>query len=284
MPGKLTLQTTRQAVVTHFAARAGDHNDRAMQGSRILANELARRLDVMPVVVGSPEPALSVNWDAELSAARPALREMAWHYDKVFRDGHWPVTALSRCAVALATLPVVARHRPDAVVVWFDAHADLNTPDSTTTGYLGGLALSGPLGLWNSGLGAGLSPEHAILCGARDIDPAEQTLIDEGTIKLVAHGPHLAKELKAAISGRAVYVHVDCDVLDPGIVPTDYRVEHGLSLDDLNTAAAIIAKHEVVGIEIGEFESPANDTSTPGDIGDPGDLLDALHPLLTKAE
>jgi hypothetical protein len=99
-------------------------------------------------------------------------------------------------------------------------------------------------------------------------------------VEIRANGRNLATELKAAIAGRPVYVHIDCDVLDPGIVPTDYRVPHGLSLDDLSTAATIIAKHEVVGIEIGEFESPANDTSTTGDIDDPGDLLDALHPLL----
>lgn len=42
-------------------------------------------------------------------------------------SGVVPVTALTRCAVALATLPLIASHHPDAVVVWFDAHADINT-------------------------------------------------------------------------------------------------------------------------------------------------------------
>ena len=82
---------------------------------------------------------------------------MATELDRVFTSGLTPLTASSRCAVALATLPVVAAHRPDAVVVWFDAHADLNTPENTTTGYLGGLAYSGPLGHWDSGLGSGLT-------------------------------------------------------------------------------------------------------------------------------
>jgi arginase family enzyme len=56
------------------------------------------------------------------------------------------------------TLPVMARYHPDALVVWFDAHGDLNTPESTTTDYLGGLALSGPVGMWESGLGSGDRP------------------------------------------------------------------------------------------------------------------------------
>ncbi|QOV35113.1 hypothetical protein IM697_34300 [Streptomyces ferrugineus] len=42
----------------HFAARAGDHNDRAVQGSWMTAAELASRLKAAPVVVGAPEPAL----------------------------------------------------------------------------------------------------------------------------------------------------------------------------------------------------------------------------------
>ena len=59
-------------------------------------------------------------------------------------------------------------------MVWFDAHADLNTPSTTPTGYLGGLALSGPLGWWNSGLGAGLQPRNAVLVGVRDVDTHEK--------------------------------------------------------------------------------------------------------------
>jgi arginase family enzyme len=202
---------------------------------------------------------------------------MATQLDGVFRAGLLPVTASSRCAVALATLPVVAAHRPDAVVVWFDAHADLNTPRTTTTGYLGGLAYSGPLGLWDSGLGAGLDADHAILVGARDIDPPEQEILDAGAVTLVRVGPAMVDELRVAVAGRPVYVHVDCDVLDPGIIPTDYLVPNGMTLDDLHAAAQVLAESELVGIEIGELET------TPG-AGPPplhvSRLLDALEPLL----
>ncbi|WP_316300809.1 arginase family protein, partial [Clavibacter michiganensis] len=135
--------------------------DRAMLASRLLAEVLADRLGAASVVIGAPSPAISGGWEEELDAARPDLLRLSGHLDEVFREGAVPMTALSRCAVALATLPVVARHRPDAVVVWFDAHADLHTPRTTTTGYLGGLAFAGPLGLWDSGLGAGLRTSQA---------------------------------------------------------------------------------------------------------------------------
>lgn len=274
-----THATTPTATVglSHFAGRAGDHNDLAMIGSRELAAALAARLDTDATVVGSPEPALSVGWAEELDAAMPTLRSMARRLDDVFRGGQVPVTASSRCAVALATLPVVAAHRPDAVVIWFDAHADLNTPADTTTGYLGGLAYSGPLGLWDSGLGAGLAAENAILVGARDIDPAELERIDAGTVTLVPAGPGLAEELRRAVAGRPVYVHIDCDVLDAGTLPTDYLVPGGLSLEDLHAAAEVLAQGEVVGIEIGELESAPDDLDPPSYVTR---LLDALEPVI----
>ena len=264
--------------LSHFAGRAGDHNDLAMVGSRELTDGLSTLLGVEATVIGAPAPALSAGWQEELDAARPTLELMAAHLDQAFRRRATPVTASSRCAVALATLPVVAAHRPDAVVVWFDAHADLNTPDNTTTGYLGGLAFSGALGLWDSGLGGGLDRANAVLVGARDIDPGERDVIDAGTVSLVSVGCAMAEELRQVVAGRPVYVHVDCDVLNAGTVPTDYLVADGMTLEDLHAAAAVLAESEVVGIEVGELESaPARRTPPPY----VATILDALAPLLT---
>lgn len=271
------LRPARAVAVSHYAGRAGDHNDLAMIGSGELAAALADRLATETTVVGVPEPALSTGWGKELAAALPTLQAMATRLHQVFEAGQVPVTASSRCAVALATLPVVARHRPDAVVVWFDAHADLNTPDNTTTGYLGGLAFSGPLGLWDSGLGGGLASERAVLVGARDIDLAEQKLIDDGVVALVRVGPAMPDELRQVVNGRPVYVHIDCDVLDAGTVPTDYLVPYGMTLADLHGTAEVLAGSEIVGLEIGELES-SPDTSTPPSYVTR--LLDTLEPIL----
>lgn len=269
--------STVTPALTHFAGRAGDHNDRAMAGSPAIAAELARRLGIDPVVISEPEPALATGWQAELDAARPALCAMGARYEQLFNQGAVPFTALSRCAVSLATLPVVARHRPDAVVVWLDAHADINTPDSTTTGYLGGLALAGPLGKWDSGFGQGLSSANTILVGARDIDPFEQHLIAQGAVTLVPPGPDIAARVSAAVAGRPVYLHLDCDVLEPGLVPTDYRVTGGLNLTELRQIAVAVAISKVVGLEIAEFEA---DTTPEETQAAAHRLLDALQPLL----
>ncbi len=73
-----------------------------------------------------------------------------------------------------------------------------------------------------------------------------------------------------------VYFHLDCDVLDPGIVPTDYTVPGGLSLDDLHAVATMLGRSKIIGVEIAEFEGvwPGSDEPVR-----PTALLDALTPL-----
>jgi arginase len=162
--------------------------------------------------------------------------------------------------------------------VWFDAHGDINTPDTTTSGYLGGMVLTGAAGRWESGLGSGLDLANVVLVGARDLDPAERALIDSGAPRLVTAGPNLGSRLRSAIGGRPIYVHIDCDVLEPGLVPTEYSVPGGLTFDDLHDACRVIAGNEVVGLEIAEFEATPGDDSAANSIAA---LLDALGPLIT---
>jgi arginase len=262
---------------TVFQGRAGDHNDLAIPGARALGEGIARRTGIEPIVIGTPEPSLSAGWLEELKAAFPTLKQVQSRFEDVLTSGAVSIAATSRCAVSLATLPVVAKHHPSVCMVWFDAHADLNTPDVTTTGYLGGLAFAAPAGLWDSGLGAGLGLDQIVLVGQRDLDPFEQDLIDRHGIPLIKPGSDLTAQLRAAIAGRPVYVHLDCDVLNPGIVPTDYVHDDGLSLDDLRACCEVIAEHAFVGIEIAEFQ---NAWEPGGDPVSPDPLLDALGPLL----
>lgn len=267
------------AALTVFQARAGDHNDLAIPGAMSLSKLLAQRLGLEPTVIGRPEPMTRAGWKPELEFAMPALEAMRDRFEAVYLRGQRSLAASSRCAVSLATLPVVARHRPDAVVVWFDAHGDLNTPDASATGYLGGLALTGPLGMWESGLGSGLRFENLVLVGQRDLDPFEVELIEERDLPMIAPGSNLAQRLSTAVGGRPVYVHLDCDVLEPGIVPTDYRCEGGLSLTDLKAACAVLAESEVVGLEIAEYQISWVEGGEPVSAAP---LIDAVSPLLAR--
>ncbi|GAB3476615.1 arginase family protein [Nocardiopsis coralliicola] len=242
--------------LTRFAGRIADRNDRAMAGSAVLTGVLAQRLGTGPRTIGTPRPALSAGWHAELAGAAEELRTLRDHLDALLQGGRTPVTASSRCAASVATVPPVAARRPDAAVVWFDAHADLNTPAESATGFLGGMALAAPLGRWDSGLGAGLAAGSTLLAGARDIDPAEQRRIDSGALTAVPPGPDLPERLRAAAAGRPVYVHIDCDVLDAPAAPG------GLSADELSAALAALADGGFAGIEIAEFEAAGDPAAT----------------------
>ena len=261
-----------------FRGRAGDRNERGMVGAELVGKALADRYGLTRSQIGTPEKPLGARWDVELESARKGLRTLSSHFEAVLRAGCRPLTALGRCASALATLPVIGRLRPEANVVWFDAHGDCNTPETSVTGYLGGLVLTGAAGLWDTGLGAGLDLANVVLVGARDIDPAERLLIAAGRPRLVEPGDAVPQNLDDILGDSPVYVHLDCDVLEPGIVPTEYRVPRGLTLAQLSAACSVLAQREIVGFEIAEFEA-----SEPGQTAEasPAALLDALEPLLS---
>jgi len=87
-------------------------------------------------------------------------------------------------------------------------------------------------------------------------------------------------DLRKAIGDRPVYFHLDCDVLEPGIVPTDYQVPGGLSLDDLRGVCETLAENTIVGMEFAEFEGSWAEGGEPFI---PTDLVAALAPLIEAA-
>jgi arginase len=265
-----------RVALTIFQGRTGDRNSRAMAGSALLGELLSRRVDSSATHIGRPDPPLQETWYRELEAARPGLLNLADTIDRLLTAHRIPLTVLGRSAAALATLPVVARHWPEACVVWFDAHADSNTPTSFAAPYLGGMVISGAAGMWDSGLGAGLRLSNVVLVGSRDFDPDEERLIEAGILRLVQVGTDLPRKLRAAIGSRAIYVHFDCDVLEPGIVPTEYVSPGGLSLENVRTACEMLAQCEVVGLEIAEYEATWPDSQA---IASPEELLNSLSPL-----
>jgi arginase family enzyme len=265
--------------LTVYCATAGDHNHLAMAGAVSIGSALSKQLGIAAEIIGPPGHVLNAGWEQELKAAMPALSKLAVRLDGLFSRRLAPISALSRCAASLATLPCLMRHRPDACVVWLDAHADLNTPETTPSGYLGGMALSGPAGLWDSGLGNGLPLSSILLVGARDLDPAEQMLVATGMLKRIPPGSGSLARLRSAIAKRPLYIHLDCDVLEPGIVPTDYRVPGGLTLAQLHALCEVLAENELAGVEIAEFENAWGEGEMPVS---PSPLLDALDPLLSR--
>jgi arginase len=131
-----------------------------------------------------------------------------------------PVVVSGDCTTSLGTVAGLQRAGIDAGIVWLDAHGDVQTLETTASGYLGGYPLRLLMGYRPELIAAGLKlrpvAEHRVLLvGARDLDPPEVTYLAGASI-----GRAEAADLDAAeLPGGPLYVHVDLDVIDPGDLP-----------------------------------------------------------------
>jgi arginase family enzyme len=252
-------------------------------GVEPLARALAERLGVEPRLVGAPDQGGDeAGWEARLRAGRGCLLEAGGQVDDALRAGRFPLLVHGDCAIGLTTLPAVHRNRPDARVLWLDAHGDFNTPQTTTSGWLGGMALAGACGRWDPGLApeAPFPPERVVLCGVRELDEGERELLERARVTVVGAALETLVYLQNALDGAPTYVHLDPDVLDPTVFPARQPAPGGLSAEKLyDLLDAVADSCEVVGLEVASFCAPAD----PGErercvellAGAVGPLLDA---------
>jgi arginase family enzyme len=236
--------------------RTADRGPEAAEGTR----EVAELLDAR--IVGSPGEPRDGTWEEDLRDSRGCLLEAGGQVDDALDAGRVPILFATDCSIAVATLPVVVRSRPDVRVLWLDAHGDFNTPDTSTSGYLGGMGLAGACGLWDTGFGAGLEPARVIMHGVRDLDGPERVALD-------LSGVHRIQD-PAQLEGLHLYVHLDLDVMDPLQFPARFPAAGGLSPLGLREfLARALAVGTLAGAEI--------TSAAPGH----GALVaDAIAPLL----
>jgi arginase len=181
------------------------------------------------------------------SACLAVNRELAAAVATAAAAGELPIVIAGSCDAAAGVLAGLARER--CGVVWIDAHADFNTPDSTVTGFFPGMALAIVTGhcyaAWWAQIGnAAPVPEtHVALLGIRDLSPdAERERVERSRMLRVAWidgRPDRDIDITVAtLAGRVeqVYLHIDLDALDPAIAPgiVDAPVSQGLSLAQLD--------------------------------------------------
>ena len=207
-------------------------------------------------MLGTPEPARIDNWDQALEGAGQTLHKLAQSVDRSLVAGQRPILVVNTCSASLATLPAAAHRLDDLTVLWIDAHGDFNTPATTGSSYLGGMALSGASGIWNSGYGGDVKPGRTLLIGARDIDPQEADLIRAAGIQVVSPADVEEADIARRIRTSPVWIHIDWDVLEPGLVPAAYKIADGLLPDQLKAILAAIPRSQIAGIELAELELP----------------------------
>jgi arginase family enzyme len=244
-------------------AVVGRTSDRA-PGRAAGAEALARALSADARVAGEPGEPRASRYDEDLRDGRATFEAAAAAIAQADR----PILTATDCSICVATVPAVERRWPGAWLLWLDAHGDFNTPATTPSGFLGGMCLAGAVGLWDTGYGAGAAPERVVLVGGRDLDAAEDELIER-------HGVVRTDDPAAVLEGRDVFVHLDVDILDPSVLPGQlYPAPGGLDMDELRALLAdVAARARIVGAEITCLSTP--------ELG--GALAHAAAPLLETA-
>jgi len=105
-------------------------------------------------------------------------------------------------------------------VVWFDAHGDFNTPETTISGALEGMSLAIATGHCHPELmSRPVAEENVILAATRSLDPLEQVRLQEAHLKLASLDALPPEIDRLAQRVSTIYLHIDLDVLDPSISP-----------------------------------------------------------------
>lgn len=190
---------------------------------------------------------------------------------EVLDSGGFPLVIGGDHSIAMGTISGVARHvrdrhdgrDPRVGVLWFDAHADLNTPETSPTGNIHGMPLAallgeGPTDLVNIGYkGQKLQARRIVQIGLRDLDDGEKELIRGRGIHAYTMADidkrgmaAIIEEAAAIVSEDTDFVHVDfdIDVLDPQVAPgTGTRVMGGLTYREAHLGLEMTAARCDVG-------------------------------------
>jgi arginase len=211
-------------------------------------------------IVQQADPGATTEWvelsepfEHEVQAGFALQRDLASHVATVREHGGFPVVLGGNCSCCVAAAAGVG-DTEDGGVVWFDAHADAHTPDTTTSGFLDGMPVSVLTGRSWSNMARSipgfrpLPDERVVLVGSRSMEDAERDLVAESGIRLVAP-PELSDDAEALIEALddlaaevdSVHLHVDLDVIDLSDGrANEYAADGGPTLPELHHAIATV--------------------------------------------
>jgi len=159
----------------------------------------------------------------------------------------------------------LSKFNDDLIVIWIDAHADLNTHETSITKNTHGMPVSGLIGLeynWISSSIPILKPENLIYFGIRDLDQAEVNFIHNLGIRSFMHLDELTKYLdQLDLTNRKIHISFDIDSLDPSYLnSTGTLAPGGLKPSDvIDLYRYIKSKTNIVALDIVELNPELGD-------------------------
>ena len=184
-------------------------------------------------------------------------------------NNRFPLVLAGNCNSCVGTIAGIDSKRLG--IIWFDAHGDFNTPETTATGFLDGMGLAMAAGrCWRSLLrtipGFNPVPESCIVhVGSRDLDMQERKMFEEANVPLVTINTTGEIDILSAFEASLVtlknrvdrvYLHIDMDVLEAEQgKPSHLAVPGGLPSGIVEKAIRIIKEHlKLEGCAIASFD------------------------------
>ncbi|UCG04002.1 MAG: arginase family protein [Candidatus Heimdallarchaeota archaeon] len=175
---------------------------------------------------------------------------------KALKDGFFPFILGGNCNTCLGTLAGFDEPKPG--IIWFDAHGDFNTPETTPSGFLDGMGLAIATGQCFYDINTiienmqPIQESWTLHIGARDLDPEERELLESTEVLVVDNITLKKKGIRKGLlpkltelrsQTQEIYLHIDIDIIDPSEAPgVDFPTSEGLLLDEIETALKLIGE------------------------------------------
>ena len=251
-----------------------------------LGFEIRDRGDIMPRRPDKPaDPDDNLKYLREISST---CQQLCTEVKSILDAGELPIVLGGDHSIAIGSIAGVSSHCRDHKeslgLIWFDAHADMNTAETTPSGHIHGMPLAALLGygapeLTNiGGFSPKLDPKLCAHVGARDIDPGERELIRKLGMRFFTmreideRGMSACMDEATAIASRgsAGYaVTFDVDALDPGDAPgSGTLVRGGLTYREAHLAMEKIAEAGgMISLEVVEINTALDVNNKTGELG-----------------
>jgi arginase len=212
--------------------------------------------DVREIII---EP--TTEFHREIGTTFELLNSIAQQVQVAIAEDAFPLILAGNCS---STAGAISGLGPRPVgLIWFDAHGDFNTPETSTTGFLDGMGLAMIAGRCWTPLTARipgfrkLADDHIVLIGARDLGETESERLEKSGIALIQWEDVREKGSAAALEEAlaalqalvdCVYVHIDLDVHDATLAPANhFRPPGGLYPDEVRDLVRLIAGRFTIG-------------------------------------
>lgn len=189
-------------------------------------------------------------------------------------EGHIPILLGGDHALAMGSIKGALDHYNDIAVLWVDAHADMNTHETTHSGNIHGMPLAALMGYGHSKLvdlhnKSRIKPSNVVLFGTRDVEEGEGELIRKAGVREFSYDEILEEGFDSSVDeaieylkGKSKYLHlsIDLDSLDPeDIMGVSTPVAGGFKVGQLmSLIRKATSSFEITSIDIVEY-NPLHD-------------------------